>query len=44
MNVDDMKNKPAEYLSGGNLKKMCLCMAFMGYPDVIILDEPTNGL
>lgn len=36
--------KKSIYLSGGYLKKMCLACAFIGDPDVIIIDEPTLGL
>jgi ABC-2 type transport system ATP-binding protein len=31
-------------LSGGSLKKAALACAFIGSPDVVIIDEPTLGL
>jgi ABC-2 type transport system ATP-binding protein len=31
-------------LSGGYLKKVALACAFVGNPDVVIIDEPTLGL
>jgi ABC-type multidrug transport system ATPase subunit len=34
----------AEQLSGGFLKRLCLACAFVGNPDVVLLDEPFLGL
>lgn len=31
-------------LSGGQKRKLCLAMAFVGGSDVIFLDEPTSGM
>ena len=36
--------KPIGSLSHGNKQKLGLIQAFMHYPDILILDEPTNGL
>lgn len=34
----------AKALSGGQRRKLCLAMAFIGPSDVIFLDEPTSGM
>lgn len=36
--------KKAKHLSTGNRQKLSLILAFMFKPELIILDEPTNGL
>lgn len=36
--------KKAKHLSTGNRQKLSLVLAFMFTPELIILDEPTNGL
>lgn len=36
--------KTAKHLSTGNRQKLSLILAFMFKPELIILDEPTNGL
>lgn len=38
------ERKTAKQLSTGNRQKLSLVLAFMFNPDLIILDEPTNGL
>ncbi len=37
-------NQSIHYLSKGNMQKVALLIAFMGNPDLIILDEPFTGL
>jgi ABC-2 type transport system ATP-binding protein len=43
-NLADRSDDPVETLSFGMKSKVALCMAFIGTPKLIILDEPTNGL
>ncbi len=38
------ENKKIEDLSLGNLKKLGIILTFMHDPEILILDEPTNGL
>ena len=42
--TDEDSIKEVRFLSGGNQKKLCLASAFIGNPDVVILDEPTMGV
>lgn len=41
--TDDADRKVSEY-SGGMRRKLDLAMSFLGNPQLIFLDEPTNGL
>ena len=43
-NLNAQVDKPIGSLSHGNKQKIGLIQAFMHDPDVLILDEPTNGL
>lgn len=38
------KNKESGRYSGGNKRKLCYALAFLGCPRIIILDEPTSGV
>ncbi|UYV60341.1 ABCA5 [Cordylochernes scorpioides] len=40
----EVKDLPAEKLSGGQKRKLCVGMALVGDPKVVILDEPTSGV
>lgn len=43
-NMEAIKEKPMQSLSGGTRQKVSATLAFMFNPDVFILDEPTAGL
>ncbi|CAJ0570761.1 unnamed protein product, partial [Mesorhabditis spiculigera] len=40
----DAKDELAQNLSGGTKRKLCVAMAVIGDPNVILLDEPTAGM
>lgn len=42
--MDKHKDKKAKDLSKGMLQRLGLCVAFLGDPELIILDEPTSGI
>ena len=44
LKLDPWKNYYTSHLSIGNLKKLDLAVAFLGKPDLLILDEPTAGM
>ncbi len=42
--ISDMKNRLIKNLSKGYRQRVGIAQAVLGYPEVIILDEPTVGL
>ena len=40
----DKRDNVASELSGGQKRKLCVAMAFIGGSEVILLDEPTSGM
>lgn len=43
-NLYDVKNKKVKSFSLGMKQRLALCQAFMENPDVLLLDEPFNGI
>ena len=43
-NLDERKDNPAGVLSGGEQQMLTMCRTLMGDPDLVIIDEPTEGL
>ena len=44
MRLTEDKNKRTGALSGGMARKLSVCLAFLGSPRLVILDEPTAGV
>ena len=42
--LDAVKNIKARYLSGGQRKRVCIAMALLSNPKVVLMDEPFQGL
>ena len=38
------KDYKAKFLSGGQKRKLCVALAFIGNSKIILLDEPTSGM
>lgn len=43
-NLDARRYNPAGVLSGGEQQMLTMCRTLMGDPDLVIIDEPTEGL
>ena len=43
-NLGARQDNPAGVLSGGEQQMLTMCRTLMGDPDLIIIDEPTEGL
>ena len=43
-NLDNRQNNAAGVLSGGEQQMLTICRTLMGDPDLILIDEPTEGL
>ncbi|PAA59375.1 hypothetical protein BOX15_Mlig028900g1 [Macrostomum lignano] len=44
LGLSENSAKPSGHLSGGNRRRLCVAIAFIGSPDVVLLDEPTAGV
>jgi ABC-2 type transport system ATP-binding protein len=44
VNLSDRKDAPVRSLSHGMKRRFTVAQAFLGHPELIILDEPMNGL
>lgn len=44
MNFGGNLDKASYKLSGGNKRKLCMAIALIGNPSIMLLDEPTTGL
>ena len=44
MDLIQYKNVRARQLSGGNKRKLCVAVAMIGNPPIVLLDEPSTGI
>lgn len=44
VHLGEMKNVKCGKLSGGMIRRAGIAQAFLGIPDIVLLDEPTTGL
>lgn len=44
LELKEFADKPCGDYSGGNKRKLCFALAFIGTPPLILLDEPTSGV
>lgn len=44
VHLSEMKNTKCGKLSGGMIRRAGIAQAFLGNPDIVLLDEPTTGL
>jgi ABC-type multidrug transport system ATPase subunit len=44
VNLNTQRSQMAKTLSGGQKRRLCTAMAFLGDPKIVFLDEPTTGL
>ena len=44
LDMDKYQSVTSEKLSGGNKRKLCILLALLSQPELLIMDEPTNNL
>ena len=44
MDLLEICDKPAGTYSGGNKRKLSVCIALLGNPKILLFDEPSNGM
>lgn len=42
--LKDLKNRKGSHMSGGQKRQVAVALAFVGFPSLVLLDEPTAGL
>ena len=44
LGLTEHRDKYTRDLSGGNKRRLCVAIAFMGNPQIVVMDEPSTGL
>lgn len=44
LGLNEHRDKLSKNLSGGNKRKLCVAIALLGNPSIILLDEPSAGM
>jgi len=44
LDLKQFRDKQSGALSGGNKRKLCVAIAIIGTPPIILLDEPSAGM
>ena len=44
LDLDKYQSVPSEKLSGGNKRKLCILLALLSQPELLVMDEPTSNL
>ena len=44
MDLQEYIDVRADTLSGGNKRKLCVAVAMIGNPPIVLLDEPSTGI
>jgi len=44
MQLSEHQHKKTKFLSGGNKRKLSVCLSILGGPRILFLDEPTSGI
>ncbi|CAH2291410.1 ATP-binding cassette sub-family A member 5 [Pelobates cultripes] len=44
LDLNEDAQKPVKKLSAGAQRKLCFALSMLGNPDVVLLDEPSNGM
>ena len=44
LSIEEHRKKYSQKLSGGTKRKLCYAMRIIGFPRIVIMDEPSTGM